>query len=234
MFGRNASRRRETAPLLQVQDVFFTLQGEGPFSGHQAVFVRLTGCNLKCWFCDTAWDDEKDQYVAPAEIAERASLVAPTTCNLAVITGGEPCRQDLEILIKLLRRKGFTRIQIETAGSFWQPILNHPVVTVVLSPKTAYVAPEFLTMGNVHWKYVINANEVGEDGLPSGQMQRKGEDGRTGGVVARPPEGALVYLQPCDEQDTEKNVANLLAVRDSALKHGHIAAVQLHKLVGVE
>lgn len=68
MFGQNTPRRRESGGLLQVQDVFYTIQGEGPFAGRTAVFIRLTGCNLRCWFCDTVWGDDSDVYQEPAQI----------------------------------------------------------------------------------------------------------------------------------------------------------------------
>src|SRR5580658_3582582 len=83
---------------LWVQEVFYTLQGEGPFSGVPAVFVRLAGCNLACFWCDTdfessTWRPTFDELLA--NIEEKR----PAICNLIVITGGEPFRQNIRPLV---------------------------------------------------------------------------------------------------------------------------------------
>jgi 7-carboxy-7-deazaguanine synthase len=232
MFGHNTPRRKEGKDTdLQVQSVFSTIQGEGPFAGDPAIFIRLTGCNLRCWFCDTEWDDENDSRISDAEIARLASDARcddPT--DLVVITGGEPCRQELWPLFVALRLAGFKRLQIETAGSFWQECLTADDVTVIVSPKTLGVHPNFRLI-NAHWKYVINAGQVSdEDGLPTGSTQR----GQKNLAVARPPIGAPVYLQPCDEYEDAKNSANMKAMLDSAMKYGYRAGLQLHKFFGMD
>lgn len=234
MRGNNKPRGREHGDNIQVHDVFHTIQGEGPFSGLRAAFIRLTGCNLRCWFCDTNWDDDADPYQTPAEIAARARAEAPDTA-LAVITGGEPCRQDLDKLISHLNIQGFCNVQVETAGTFWQPCLEWGGVHVVVSPKTSKVRKEFYghpkrPCVKVSWKYVIREGDVGDDGLPIGSMQAGGK----GGMVARPPKGAYVYLQPCDEHDVVRNTCNSMEMVESALKHGYRAGIQLHKYLGLE
>ena len=241
MFGRNERRPRDKNPdLLQVRDIFYTIQGEGPFSGQPAVFIRLTGCNLSCWFCDTVWDDEKDGYygieviIAAVETwAKRANNSYKT--RLVVITGGEPLRQDLSILAKKLHTAGFA-IQIETAGIIWQDWLKWPCTHVVVSPKTKKVHDEFYKKYlNVYWKYVIKAGEVSkEDGLPNGPTQRLSTGKIGGGAPARPPAETLgarhrVYLSPMDEHDYEATANNHLEVGQIAMKYGYRCGVQLHK-----
>ncbi len=242
MFGHNVPRKREHGVDLQVHAVFYTIQGEGPFAGDPAVFIRLTGCNLRCWFCDTEWGDESDPVQSSAAIADRAASEAADTStgrmftDLAVITGGEPTRQDLDELFLELFKRGFKRIQVETAGTFWQDCLDWPGVTVVVSPKTGKVHPRYRDR-KVHWKYVIKAGEVDPaDGLPSAHMQRVGSSNQLGGgAPARPNPGDQVYLQPVDEHDgPHAENRNMKAMVDSALRFGYRAGLQLHKFFEVE
>ncbi len=240
MFGRNTPQQPILADSYQVQSIFRTIQGEGPLSGKPALFVRLTGCHLRCWFCDTEWDDENDPWT---NLNTTADMIIEAAQNVGVIvfTGGEPMRYRLQPLFSELRTRGYVGlIQIETAGTYWQDACNMDGVVTIISPKTSRVHAGFYESANAQafaWKYVLSADAISdEDGLPSAPMQRhiKDDDKRTGGVVARPPLGAVVYVQPCDEYGEDKNRANLMAVRDSSLRFGYTASVQLHKLLGVE
>lgn len=245
MHGHNESRGHESSEKgYQVHDIFYTIQGEGPFSGMPAVFVRLTGCNLKCHWCDTIWDDDKDPYLTPEQIHERIFLAAPS-CRLVVLTGGEPCRWDLDELIAQLKDY---QVQVETAGTLWQQCLLEKNVTIVVSPKIRTVHPKFYQHAE-HWKYVVTSGDADpKDGLPLESTQRgkeiivlQGVDGtvtdfeKKGGPMARPPKDrkVTVYLQPCDEGHPVKNLANTAHMVQIALKHGYRAGVQLHKLFGV-
>lgn len=239
MFGKNTPRKREHGDHLQFREVFYTIQGEGPFAGRPATFIRLTGCNLRCWFCDTEWDDENDGWKHYQEIADFARQTSPPHSTLAVLTGGEPMRQSLGPLVQALQRNGFSDVQIETAGSFWQECVLWPGVTTVISPKTAKVNPRFYDYdAGFHWKYVLEAKNVdGSDGLPSAPMQRSG-NGIGGGAPARPPADAVeqsrVYLQPCDVYDPKENQENTQAVASSAMKFGYNAGLQMHKYFQVD
>ena len=72
MHGKNkVAKRTDNPQSLQVHEIFHTIQGEGPFSGRPAVFIRLSGCNLRCWFCDTEWDDDNDPFLSPDEIMKQ-------------------------------------------------------------------------------------------------------------------------------------------------------------------
>lgn len=188
MHGQNKLRPRESSPLLQVQDIWPTIQGEGPFSGMPAIFVRLTGCNLACTFCDTKWDDDNDPRMTADAIYSRIHEInykekhvtaKPEITDywfehkLVVLTGGEPARQDLTELIKMLVEGGTDsyNVQIETAGTYWQDIFAHPKVTIVCSPKTKHVHPKIMEHCK-HWKYVIQAGYINiYDGLPAGCTQ---------------------------------------------------------------
>ncbi len=104
----------ETSPY-RVSEMFLSFQGEGEYSGKAAFFVRLFGCNVRCPWCDTdyAWKAEgKSTFLSAYEIACAA---AKSGASIAVITGGEPCLQNLKPLVLALKEKGI-RAHLETSG----------------------------------------------------------------------------------------------------------------------
>ena len=96
---------------MRVNEIFYSLQGEGLHTGTPAVFLRLSGCNLKCPFCDTKHESFTE--MTEEEIVEKVSAYLSRTI---VITGGEPMLQLNASLTRLLHKAGFT-IHIETNGS---------------------------------------------------------------------------------------------------------------------
>lgn len=96
---------------MRVNEIFYSLQGEGLHTGTPAVFLRLSGCNLKCPFCDTKHESFTE--MTEEEIVEKVSAYPSRTI---VITGGEPMLQLNASLTRLLHKAGFT-IHIETNGS---------------------------------------------------------------------------------------------------------------------
>src|SRR3954471_13531433 len=144
MFGTNATLKLdhgdgETLHVVKGSP-WLTIQGEGPYAGHPAVFVRLHGCHLRCTFCDTNFDDPDDPvYRVPDLVAEINNLATATT-KLVVITGGEPTRQNILPLCRDLAFCGF-KVQIETAGTYWiDGIENY--ADIVCSPKTPSIHPK--------------------------------------------------------------------------------------------
>ncbi|WP_339876302.1 7-carboxy-7-deazaguanine synthase QueE [uncultured Algoriphagus sp.] len=101
--------------MLPLMEAFYTIQGEGRFTGHPAYFIRLGGCDVGCVWCDVkeSWDSGKWPILSIEKIVAGA-LEFPG--RLVVITGGEPLMYDLGPLTKLLRENGFT-INIETSGA---------------------------------------------------------------------------------------------------------------------
>jgi len=101
--------------MLPVMEAFYTIQGEGRFTGHPAYFIRLGGCDVGCVWCDVkeSWEAAKWPVLSIEQIVEEASSHPG---RLAVITGGEPLMYDLEPLTKMLKEKGFTT-NIETSGA---------------------------------------------------------------------------------------------------------------------
>ena len=100
---------------LPVMESFYTLQGEGFHQGKAAYFIRLSGCDVGCVWCDVkeSWDEEKYPLQTIEEIVTKAKENA---ARLAVITGGEPTLHNLEHLTSALQAEGFTT-NIETSGS---------------------------------------------------------------------------------------------------------------------
>ena len=129
---------------MKVNEIFYSLQGEGYYSGTAATFIRLSGCNLKCPFCDTKHDNGVQ--MSEDEIIE---IVQVNPADLVVITGGEPTLQLTSTLIdKLHSIKKY--VAIETNGT--RPILQN-VDWITVSPKQEFVGKSGLV--NIH-----NANEV--------------------------------------------------------------------------
>lgn len=100
---------------LPVMEAFYTIQGEGRFTGHSAYFIRLGGCDVGCIWCDVkeSWEAAKWPVLTIEQIVEDA-LEHPG--RLVVITGGEPLMYNLDPLTKLLKANGFTT-NIETSGA---------------------------------------------------------------------------------------------------------------------
>lgn len=115
--------------MYHVNEIFYSLQGEGFHTGRAAVFVRFAGCNLRCSFCDT--DFSHSEPMSSEQIAERVFAYSTHPDTLIVLTGGEPSLQVDEALIDTLHRYHQT-IAIETNGT-------HPVPAsidwVTVSPK---------------------------------------------------------------------------------------------------
>lgn len=99
---------------LRVNEIFFSIQGESSFAGRPCVFVRLTGCNLRCRYCDTRYAYDEGAYLDAAAIRQK---VAAYGCRLVEITGGEPLLQEeTPSLIGRLLDEGF-QVLLETNGS---------------------------------------------------------------------------------------------------------------------
>lgn len=246
MFGNNPIRSKDTDPQhLAVTSIFYTIQGEGPLSGSPALFIRLAGCNLACTFCDTEFEQGIDKPRALGElVASITQRFQTQKRRLVVITGGEPLRQDISLLCERLIASGTELIQIETAGTLWQPgiepLIEAGKVMLVCSPKTPGVRSE--VMANCqHWKYIIQAGRVSvEDGLPvyGTQPGNLGKHQRLfrpfGRLGYRLNHTDTIWVSPCDEYDTSKNKDNLELVAHIAMHYGYRVSLQTHKLLGVE
>jgi len=98
---------------MRVTEIFFSIQGEGTRAGRPCVFVRFTGCDLRCNYCDTAYAFTGGGEASQAEILEE---VARHPCRFVLLTGGEPMLQrDLPALARALLDRGY-EVAVETHG----------------------------------------------------------------------------------------------------------------------
>ena len=227
--------RRDTDGLIDLHSVFPTIQGEGPYTGQRAVFVRLAGCTLACKFCDTEYT--RGRRLQSVDQICTAVLEAVGDADkfgyLVVLTGGEPLRQPVGPLIKTLLAEGY-RVQIESNGAvppddkllrlfYYEP---QDRLCLIVSPKTKSVHPDCYRHAHA-FKYVLDHLSIESDGLPLYAL-----DNEAGKGCARPRPGAPVYLTPCDvPEDPARTQVNVKAVVRSAVAHGYIAGIQLHKLL---
>ena len=166
---------------IKVNEIFYSLQGEGAHTGTPAVFVRLSGCNLACAFCDTRHHD--GTLMTPAEIVAEVTRHPAST---VILTGGEPSLQDIAPLIDLLHQAQ-RRVHIETNGT--RP-LPATIDWVTCSPKPG--ASPVLT----------HADEVKV--VYTGQTEAE-IDAIRAAITAR-----TYYLQPCSGQNIAQTVDYIL------------------------
>jgi 7-carboxy-7-deazaguanine synthase len=227
---------------LLVHSIFATIQGEGPFAGAPAIFLRLAGCNLQCPLCDTEYT--QGAYLAPVYDVVKSVLGAAivgdgrSSIGLVVITGGEPFRQNLGKLVHMLIASGM-QVQVESNGhlparGISETLFGDPSFMVVVSPKTAILDAD-LAERAAAFKYVVRDGDVDPDDLlpvhaldhPIGRAPH----------IARPPRhfNGVIYVQPADEQDEQANRRNLAAAAASVLAFPsrRRLGVQIHKLAGL-
>lgn len=111
---------------MKVNEIFYSLQGEGANTGRPAIFVRFAGCNLSCDFCDT--DFRKWREMSEEDIVAK---LGQYVCKFVVFTGGEPLLQLNRKLCDLLHDKGYT-IAVESNGTIKTDL---PIDWLTISPK---------------------------------------------------------------------------------------------------
>lgn len=218
MHGKNPKRAPEhgDGQTLKVVEIFPTLQGEGPYAGMPAIFIRLGGCNLACDFCDTEFEQFSEMSLA----AIVASTKAITRGHkLVVITGGEPMRQNIAPLCEALLISGYN-VQIETNGTIFRALPEG--VHIVCSPKAVdgkYYAlrPDMLARLNA-LKFIISTHQDA--------YRNVADVGQQGSNIP-------VYIQPMDEGDTEKNAANVKRCVELCQNHGYRLSLQTHKILDI-
>ena len=117
---------------IRVSEIFYSLQGEAKTVGQPTTFIRLTGCPLRCHYCDTAYAFQGGELQTLDDIVDKVKTY-PT--KLVTVTGGEPLAQpDCLPLLRLLIQEGY-RVSLETSGAL--PIASVPdAVSIVLDIKT--------------------------------------------------------------------------------------------------
>ena len=250
MFGKNPVRKKDhgTGSRLWVQEIFYTIQGEGPATGTPAVFIRLAGCNLRCWFCDTDFESSDWKPTLPTienEVWHQArhgsGVERPETIRLpiVVLTGGEPLRQNVIPLITRLNETGFA-VHIETAGTLFLEGLHSKFYKgnphgnlIVVSPKTSVVHGEVEKLASA-FKYVIRAGDpapTDPDTKNSPSTQIKGKMAMR---LATPTDERMpIFIAPMDEYDGARNEENMKHCVSMCLHKGYRISIQTHKIMGL-
>ena len=162
--------------LLPLMEHFYTLQGEGRYTGHASYFLRLGGCDVGCVWCDVkdSWDANKHPLV---EVDEMVQFVVDAKAPIAVITGGEPLMHNLSELTQRLKQNQI-RTHIETSGA-------HPLSGnwdwICLSPKK-FKAPLHDVIKKANELKVVIFNKTDFDWAEK--------------FAAQVSEDCLLYLQP--------------------------------------
>lgn len=218
MFGKNkiSPPQNHSGDHLNVQEIFPTLQGEGPYVGMPAIFIRLGGCNLACSFCDTEFESYKKQDLE--EIIKEVKDLANEAVKLIVITGGEPLIQPIEKLCQNLINSGFL-VQIETNGTLYRDLPSE--VKIICSPKVTNgkyhrIRPDLLKRIDA-FKFIISSTNPEYADLP---------DIKTG--------SAEIFLQPMDEYDKAKNQQNTELAMRLCIEGGSRLSIQTHKILGID
>jgi 7-carboxy-7-deazaguanine synthase len=148
--GSSAPAPSSARDALPVSEVFYSVQGEGKLTGVPSVFIRLSGCNLRCWWCDTpyaSWDAATDPHTTRMAVGDLLERVIESGADHAVLTGGEPMIfPGLLDLTDRLKAAGI-HITIETAGTVDRlkapdGQLRHPACDLIsISPKLRHSTP---------------------------------------------------------------------------------------------
>ena len=196
--------------MYRVNEIFYSLQGEGFWTGTPMVFLRFSGWNLKCPFCDT--DHGGFREMSDREIVAEI-LQAGGSCRRVCVTGGEPSLQLDEVLVDALHGAGF-KVHVETNGT--RP-LPKGVDWITLSPKTDVQG--LRGDGTVVLEKADEIKVVYEGGV----------DGKWAAFPAE-----WHFLQPCDTGDEEKNKA-LLAETIDHIQRNPVwrLSLQTHKLLNI-
>ena len=131
--------------MLKINEIFYSLQGEGANTGMPVIFIRFAGCNLKCSWCDTRHQSFKE--LDEVTIIKYLQLFLP--CKRIIFTGGEPTLQNYNLLVKSLNKLGYW-LGIETNGtSNRKKLENFDWVTI--SPKNKDIKLEYCDELKVVW-----------------------------------------------------------------------------------
>ena len=114
--------------MLKINEIFYSIQGESTYAGERCVFVRLTGCNLRCAYCDTEYAFYDGEELSIEAIIEK---VKSYNCNLVEITGGEPLLQsNVHSLMEKLCDDNFI-VMLETSGSLSIENVDDRVINIL-------------------------------------------------------------------------------------------------------
>lgn len=190
---------------MRINEIFYSLQGEGRNTGRAAIFVRFSGCNLRCPFCDTDFASYQEM-----SVEDILDAIEPYSSRFVVLTGGEPTLQVDDAFVAVLHSYGY-ELAIETNGT--RPVPKG-IDWVTVSPKEPFV-------GDKGRLAVKSCNELKcvFDGIhPVSDYGIKAD---------------YHYLQPCDTGDSHRNQMICKACIDYIQTHPEWRlSLQTHKLMG--
>lgn len=190
----------------RINEIFYSIQGEGMWSGRAAIFIRFSGCNLKCPFCDTDFSDS-DPYTA----TEILGAIQGYPTRFIVLTGGEPTLQVDDDLVWYLKKNGYT-VAMETNGTFPLPF---GLDWVTVSPKDMFVSNAKIVLKD------CNELKVVFDGVHTDIDYD---------IIA-----PFKFIQPCDTKDEEKNKDIMrLAVGYIKQHPDWLLSLQTQKIINVK
>ena len=191
--------------MKKINEIFYSVQGEGLHAGRPAHFIRFSGCNLHCPFCDTK--HEEGVMMTDEEILEKINFGS----NMVVLTGGEPTLFIDEQFIRKLNNLG-KYVCIETNGTHELP---KGKFFVTLSPKFEFVSKAELK--------IKRASELKVVWNGKNNMYKYSD------IVAKHR-----FIQPCDTQDKEKNAQIMQDVVEYVKEHPEWrVSVQTQKILNV-
>jgi organic radical activating enzyme len=194
---------REKMKKFSIWEIFYSLQGEGLLQGQPMIFVRFSGCNLHCGFCDTKYAWEGGESRTGQEILKE---IGRHPCRKICLTGGEPYLQKLGPLVSALKKRNYW-LTAETNGTVWRDL---PLDWLTVSPKKGGYDERFRRAAR-EFKYVITGPKDFDF------IDRK---------ISCP-----VILQPVDNDlKVAGEIAGFLRKEG---KENWYLRLQLHKIVGV-
>ena len=201
---------------MKINDIFYTIQGEGSFAGTPAIFIRLSDCNLACKFCDTEFLSGSEM-----KIGEIVSKCLEYQCRFIVLTGGEPTMNDeLPELAMHLKRNGFF-VTIETNGMF--DIDTTFLDWICLSPKSGWKSIKIKRCHDL--KFVVKKGGK----IPHIPNMFKYE--RKFISPMNETSGEKIGTKSCDKLNKENTDYCIDLIKENP---GWILNLQTHKIIGVE
>lgn len=199
--------------MRKVNEIFYSLQGEGHHTGYPSVFIRFAGCNLACPFCDT--DHEEGTFMEDEAIVRAVNLY---TADWIVLTGGEPALAVDADFIHLLKRATGKKIAIETNGTLPLP---EGIDWITVSPKSGICGAAGVGEPVLGHADEIKVIDLGQDLEPYFSLPCRGAQ-------------TLMYLQPCWVEDRDRRHANRLATVRRVLDDPRwTLSVQLHRFLNI-
>lgn len=192
--------------MKKINEIFYSLQGEGFNTGKAAIFIRFSGCNLACSFCDTK--HHQGISMTDADILDKISNYP---CKFVILTGGEPTIYVDDAFVELLHKKGY-KVAIETNGTKKVP---ENIDFVTLSPKFEFEKNAVLKQNSCDELKVIynSVNNMNAYNVITAKNK---------------------YIQPCDTNNEETNQMHIInAIRFVQENPDWRLSLQLQKILSI-